>query len=71
MAEYRTKDGDTVSYIAYQYYGHTDNRVVEKVLEANRFLADHGAILPAGLLITLPEQTTTAKSTSKRVKLWD
>ena len=70
-ASYITKEGDTVDYIAYQYYGYTRNRVVEKILEANQQLAEQPAVLPQGITITLPDQQDTAVITSAKVKLWD
>ena len=70
-AIYRTKEGDTVDYIAYQYYGNTNNLVVEKILEANHLLAEQPAILPHGIELVLPDQQDTAVITSAKVKLWD
>ena len=70
-ATYRTKEGDTIDYIAYQYYGHTNNLVVEKILEENQQLAEQPAVLPQGITITLPDQQDTAVITSNKVKLWD
>lgn len=66
---YNTRDGDTVDYIAWKFYGSTANQVVEAVLAANRGLADFGAKLPAGLAITLPEILEPSKS--QGVRLWD
>lgn len=66
---YRTKDGDTVDFIAWKQYGTTDNRVVEKVLAANLGLADIGPILPSGMVITLPDVEPEQKTA--KVKLWD
>lgn len=66
---YTTKDGDTVDYIAWKFYGATANKVVEAVLEANTGLADHGPTLPAGITITLPE--VAAPAMTQGVKLWD
>ena len=69
MAQYLTKDGDTIDEIAYRYYGNTKNQVVERILEANFRLADYAPILPTGVLIELPEvQPLIVK---KQVKLWD
>lgn len=68
-AIYTTKDGETLDYIAWKYYGATDNRVVEQVLEANAGLADHGPILPAALRITLPDIAAPAEQ--QGVRLWD
>lgn len=67
--EYRTKDGDTVDYIAWKQYGSTDNRIVEKVLAANQGLADAGPILPANMVISLPD--IEPEQTTAKVKLWD
>lgn len=71
MANYRTNEGDTVDYIAYKYYGNTNNRIVEKILDANSLLAEQGPILPAGLILELPEQTQTPVLSNRKVKLWD
>jgi len=53
--DYRTRDGDTADYIAWKYYGTTERRVVEQLLDANKGLADYGPVLPAGILVTLPD----------------
>lgn len=66
---YQTRDGDTVDFVAWKFYGATDNRVVEQVLEANPGLADRGAILPGGVEIVLPEISKPA--THKGIRLWD
>lgn len=74
MAEvtYETKRGDCLDLICFRHYGHTQNRVVEKVLEANRGLSLNDPMLPSGLLIVLPEISTPAKGSAKRdiVRLW-
>lgn len=67
--QYSTKDGDTVDLIVYQHYGTTGARIVEQVLDANKGLADYGPILPAGVLVLLPNLDTTASE--QAVKLWD
>lgn len=66
---YRTSDGDTADYIAWKYYGTQDGQVVEQLLEANPGLADRGPVLPAGILVTMPDvQPATA---AQVVRLWD
>lgn len=69
MATYRASAGDTVSRIAWKFYGSTSDRVVEQVLEANQNLADLGETLPAGTVITLPEIAQPA--IKQGVRLWD
>ncbi|QOE32757.1 baseplate protein [Achromobacter phage Mano] len=66
--EYRTSDGDTADFIAWKYYGTTDNKVVEQLLDANKGLADRGPVLPAGVLVVLPDIDTTEKA--KGLRLW-
>lgn len=66
---YLSKSGDVLDEIVRKYYGATKGRVVERVLEANLGLADHGPILPSGVSIVLPEMETPAQETS--LNLWD
>ena len=65
---YRTKDGDMLDQICFNYYGSTLGGQVEATTEANRDL-DLGqyVTLPAGLLITLP---VVAKRTTETVQLF-
>lgn len=70
MMQYVTKQGDVLDDVVNRQYGVGTWAVVQQVLDANPGLAEHGAVLPAGLLVTLPEiqnPTTTTKS----VALWD
>ena len=69
MAQYSTKDGDTLDEIAYRYYGNTNNKVVENIIEANFGITHYPAILPGGDLIELPELTQPTEK--QKVKLWD
>lgn len=64
---YRTKDGDVLDLICRTYYGDQPHSV-EAVYEANRGLAAHGPILPAGLLIDLPDAQPVARAA---IRLWD
>lgn len=63
---YTTKDGETLDYICWKHYGNTNN--VEKVLSVNRHIASMGAILTAGIQITLP--VFEEPKSSKKIKLW-
>lgn len=66
---YMTKDGDVADDIAWNYYGTRDGLVVEQMLSANKGLSDYGPILPAGVIVTLPD--ITVQNTNQSVKLWD
>lgn len=66
---YRTSEGDTADYIAWKYFGTQSGRVVEQLLEANKGLADIGPLLPAGLLVVLPD--IQPEAAEQAVKLWD
>ena len=69
MIRYRTRDGDMIDAICYAHYGRTDG-AVEAVLEANRHLARRDPILPAGLIIDLPDLPAPAARPDP-VRLWD
>lgn len=66
MIEYVTKQDDMLDKICYKYYKSTE--FVEKVLDYNRYLAAYGPILPAGLVIKLPNIEKPA--TKRKVSLW-
>ena len=66
---YRSKDGDTVDRIVWQYYGRQSGRIVEAVLAANPGLSDLGPDLPEGVRIALPE--VAEESTTASARLWD
>jgi phage tail protein X len=67
--QYRTREGDTLDQIVWKHYGRQDGRHVEQVLEANPGLVEHGPILPAGVLIQLPDLSAPEKVDG--VRLWD
>jgi len=69
MAQYLTKTGDTLDEIAYRYYGNTNNKVVERILEVNFGISQYEALLPAGVLVELPEVKQSTET--RKVKLWD
>lgn len=69
---YTTKADDVLDAIVAQVYGRTKG-VVEQVLEYNRrlSLADLGPVLPAGIVISLPEIADPAEQPEKLVRLWE
>lgn len=67
MITYVTKDGDVLDAICWKYYGSTTG-VVEKVLQANRHLAELGGIFEAGVKIVLPDLSQEEETES--IKLW-
>ena len=69
MTLYRTKDGDRLDTICYQYYGET-LRYVEAVLDVNPKLSQQPALLPAGIIITLPDFPELNQKTGD-IRLWD
>ncbi|PMP51659.1 MULTISPECIES: tail protein X [Vibrio] len=66
--QYRTRTGDMLDWVCTQYYGERP-RAVEAVLDANPGLAAYGPVLPAGLVIELPD-LGPAEDTST-ISLWD
>ena len=68
-ASYHSKEGDTVDEIVWRHYGNTVASAFERVLEANRGLADLGPVLPVGTIVLLPVFEETKETES--VSLWD
>lgn len=64
-----SKDGDTISRIAYRYYGDSTGQV-ERILEVNPQLCRYPALLPAGINITLPA-VQTQNTPIQTLNLWD
>lgn len=67
---YKTREGDTVDSICWEYYGGIIGSV-EKVLEANPGLAAKGAVLDAGIVVTLPDIPSPPERRRRPVRLWD
>ena len=65
---YRSKSGDAIDRIVWEYYGRQDAGLVEYVLAENPGIADQGATLPEGLRIALPDEP--AQETQAAVRLW-
>ncbi|NWD70779.1 tail protein X [Pseudomonas gingeri] len=65
----RAQQNDTVDNLCWRHYGRTAG-VTEAVLEANPGLADHGPILPQGLVVEMPEDQINAPQ-RQMVNLWD
>lgn len=68
--QYITKQGDVLDDIVWRQYNTNAWAVVQQVLDANHGLAEHGAVIPGGLLIELPE-IENPTSERKAVALWD
>lgn len=69
MTTYVTKAGDTVDFIAWNYYSSTGTDLLEQLLNANPGLAGQGPILAAGIVVQLPVIDKTAEIAG--VRLWD
>jgi phage tail protein X len=71
IAKYRTKAGDILDDIVKKYYGSTQGRIVEQVLDVNPGLADNGPTIPEGVLIVLPEVNISTSGRGEGINLWD
>lgn len=65
-----SRQGDTVSSIAYRHYG-TARGKVEAVLAANPRLCRYPAVLPAGIAVRMPPQAADGIPVRQTVNLWD
>ena len=66
----RTQQHDTVDALVWRYLGDGAG-YVEQTLELNPGLARYGAVLPAGLVVTLPEPVASVATVADVVQLWD
>jgi phage tail protein X len=66
---YRTSRGDVLDWIVWRHYDGRQAGVIERVLEANPGLAEVGPVLPAGVLIVLPD--IPPPEPQPRINIWD
>jgi phage tail protein X len=67
MTRYRTKDGDVLDLICQNQYGNVD-AALGAVLAANPGFYSNESVLPAGILILMPDLVVSEVNT---VRLWD
>ncbi|GFM34021.1 tail protein X [Desulfovibrio subterraneus] len=69
--QYQTKEGDALDRICWQFYGTRADMAtaVALVLEANPGIAKHGPLLPAGVVLSLPDLPTPVEE--RGISLWD
>lgn len=56
----RTIDGDTLGLITWRLLGRDDDAIEEAAYRLNPHLHNYGLVLPAGVVITLPELPPSA-----------
>lgn len=66
----RAHQGESLDALIYRHKGIVPG-YLETVLEANPGIADLGPILPMGTVVSLPDISTTAQTSTKTVQLWD
>ena len=65
---YVTIEGDMLDAIAQRLMG--DAQLVVTLARANRHVAGLPGVLPAGLVLTIPETGTAELSTETPIRLW-
>jgi len=70
MRQVRSRAGDTVNGILYRETGRYDDAAEETLWAANPGLASYGPVLPAGVLVYLPELEEDATPATV-TNVWD
>ena len=55
MQTYRSKAGENLSLIIFEYYGKINTPLLNDVLDANQNIADISTVFPVDTVIHLPE----------------
>ena len=66
--KYRTVDGEILDAICARFYG-VGKFDIGIIYDANQGLANHGAIIPKGTIIILPEQAALHQQRAP-IRLW-
>lgn len=61
MAYHITKMYDMLDRIVFDYYGDTENGIVEYIIEQNPGIEKHGLLLPRGIRVELPDRPSATK----------
>lgn len=69
MPRVKTQQGDTVDLLCWRHFGRTAG-LVEVVMEMNPGLAEHGPVLPHGLVVEIPAAPED-KPATPLIKLWE
>lgn len=71
MRTVRSRDRDTVQYIAWVKLNRDDDETEEQIYDLNPHLYNYGRVLPAGVIITLPDMTdTTTTEIEEQETIW-
>ncbi|MFB4575832.1 tail protein X [Enterobacter hormaechei subsp. hoffmannii] len=67
----RSRDRDTVQFIAWVKLGRDDDEVEQQIYDLNPHLHSYERVLPAGVVIELPDITdTTTTEVDEQVTIW-
>ncbi|NVZ96220.1 tail protein X [Pseudomonas sp. D6002] len=70
MRRVRSIAGDSVNLLLYRELGRSDDAAEEALWYLNPDLAEHGAVLPAGIGVIVPE-LDARPAAKKPVSVWD
>ena len=55
MRTYKTREGDTLDSVAYEFYGHLTPAVLQEVYRANQNIGDFQQPFEQGIVVNLPD----------------
>lgn len=69
MNETTTLAGETLDFVIFRTLGRVDETLLNQTYDLNPELAEYGTVLPAGVVVKLPQQPTTQETPT--LHLWD
>lgn len=69
MPVYRTRGGDTLDSIAFEYYGHLNPALLREVYRANQNIGDFPQPFEQGIVVNLPDIEQQSVEEVQQIKL--
>ena len=69
MRTYKTREGDTLDSVAYEYYGYLTPVLLQEIYRANQNIGDYDQPFEQGIVIHLPDIEPPGTQEVEQIKL--